>query len=421
MNEYKNLFKNRNFSLLFFSQILSQSADRLQQMAYIKLVFDMTGGEASESAMGLAKLISFTIIPFFVIGPVAGTYVDRWDRRKILYLCDYGKMVLMILIPLLFVNFDSMIPIYSIIFLTYTLSRFYVPAKLALIPDLVQKEELLTANSLKTTTGVIAFVIGTLTGGIMVEQLGFRIGFMATSVIYGCAATLLFLISKASGKVHLINQSSENNSVIQDLKDGYQYVTQHKEIRFILWMMFYLLAASGAIYIVFIVLVQEAFGTATQDLGILATAGGIGLFLGALLYGKFGKKWKWDKAVFVCLILTGIAVALFAYTMSIYPTYIICAPLSLLVGLLIGPIFIAANTVAHIVSDQEMRGKLFTALEVVIHLGFLLTMFISSYIAKFVAPALIVITVGILISIAGVIGLQKDRSNVDFETGTQHS
>jgi MFS family permease len=149
---------------LWLAQLISQFGDRINQMALIGLIAERSPG----STMDLAKLLSFTIIPVFIVGPIAGVYVDRWDNRKTLFLCDIARGVLVMLIPMIFIFWESLIPIYIIIFLVFCFSRFYVPAKMSILPDLVEKEHLVMANSLITTTGMLAFVFGCAFGGFLV-------------------------------------------------------------------------------------------------------------------------------------------------------------------------------------------------------------------------------------------------------------
>jgi len=85
MARFRHIVRNRNFSLLWFSQIVSQFGDRLNQMALLALIYRFAPG----STIQIAKLMAFTIIPVFLIGPMAGVYVDRWDRRRTM-----GEMLL---------------------------------------------------------------------------------------------------------------------------------------------------------------------------------------------------------------------------------------------------------------------------------------------------------------------------------------
>ena len=107
--------KNKNFLRLWLAQLISQFGDRINQLALVGLVAERAGG----SALELAKLISFTILPVFFIQPLAGVWVDRWDRRRTLFVCDIFRGLLVLTIPFIFIHRESMIPIYGIVFFCF--------------------------------------------------------------------------------------------------------------------------------------------------------------------------------------------------------------------------------------------------------------------------------------------------------------
>lgn len=423
----KNIFvnlKNKNFFRLWLAQIISQFGERINQMALIGLIASRTPG----STIGLAKLLSFTIIPVFLIGPVAGAYVDRWDRRQTLFFCDILRCLLVLTIPMVFIYQHSMLPIYAVVFLVFCLSRFYVPAKMSIIPDLVAEEKILSANSLFSVTGMIAFVLGCAFGGILVEKIGVQGGFIANGATFFISALLVLSMNI---KMNLRIDAEEilvagkkiigdlKQSLFGDIKEGIVYFLTHKEIRFVNLMMFTLFAAAGAIYVIIIIFVQDAFQSLTRHLGYLAVSLGLGLFCGAVLYGRLGQKISRFLVIFVCLILGGIAMTIFAFAVDRYPQIFMAAALVFLLGFIIGPIFIAANTIIHMVSKEDMRGRVFSALEVVMHLGFLIAMFLSAYASdKLKVPnAYILIFVGCFFAFVGVLGLIKYRKNLLSDKG----
>ena len=410
--------KNRNFLKLWTAQLISQFGDRIHQLALVGLIAERAPG----SAMGLAKLLAFTIIPVFIVQPFAGVFVDRWDRKTTLFVCDVARGFLVLAIPLVFIFWTSMIEIYIVVFFAFCFSRFYVPAKMSIIPDLVDAEDLPMANSLVSTTGMMAFVAGCALGGFLIDKFGARAGFFIDSFTFFLSGLVMMTIARPL-KLHLLKKeemikaSKEivgpiSQSVFTEIKEGFQYLIQHKEIRFIIEMIFILLAAAGSIYVVIIVFIQSAFNSATKDLGVLAVFLGIGLFVGALLYGKFGKKVVWYKAIFICLILGGVMLALFAWLIQYYPNIYCAMGLAFWLGLVIGPIFIASNSMIHIVCHDNMRGKVFSALEIVIHFAFLVAMLISSWISEYVDGFWILITVAGIFAVVGIVGLLRKKIEI---------
>lgn len=405
---------------MWWAQLISQFGDRLHQMALIKLVADRAPG----STMGLAKLLAFTIIPVFIVGPIAGVYVDRWDRKKTLFICDILRGLLVLTIPLYFIYKDSMVPIYIIVFLAFCCSRFYIPAKMSYIPDLVSKENLITANSLITTTGMIAFVLGAALGGFAVEMLGARWGFIWDASTFFISGLLVISISRQIqvnlSKEEMLNRGREfiaiEKNIFSEMKEGIKYLISLKEIRFVINMLFTLLSAAGAVYVVIIVFIQQTFHSETKHIGVLAVCLGAGLLLGTLAYGKWGKNFRWYNVIFSCLIFGGLMLILFASVVSGNPNIWIASGLAMILGLVIGPVFIASNTVVHMVSSDQMRGKVFSALEIVIHFAFLVAMLISSFLVEKlnVAPVWVLGSVGLLFAVIGLSGMIRYRKGDDL-------
>lgn len=409
-------FTNReNWPFLRFglAQLISQFGDRVHQMALVGLIATRSPGSSFE----LAKLLAFTIIPVFIIGPIAGVYVDRWDRRKTLFVCDFIRCLLVLAIAFYFMNLDSILPLYAIVFLIFAFSRFYVPAKMAILPEIVKKQDLHIANSISTVTGMVALVLGALLGGMIVENLGPKGGFIWDAVTFFISGLLVFTIPQFHkwrlSKTKIIKTSREvigaHKTLWGEITEGITYIRSQKKILVIFVMMSVLFAAAGAVYVVIIVFIQQAFGTVTKDLGFLAVPLGMGLFLGSMGFAKFGAKISKWKVMFWSLILGGMMMTIFAAVVHTTHNRWLAATLALILGFVTGPMVIAANTVIHTVCATHMSGKVFAALEFVMHLAFVLAMLASSYTAEFIDRAWILMAVGVIFLSVGVAGVLYSR------------
>ena len=417
MSRFKSFISNRNFLLLWIGQVVSQFGDRLNQMALIAFIFKRAPG----STLELAKLMALTIIPVFLIGPIAGVYVDRWDRRRTMYICDLIRAVLVFLIPFFLMHLESLLPLYIVVFLIFCLSRFFVPAKMSIIPDLVPKDDLLLANSLVNTTGMIAAALGFGIGGVLVEMLGAKGGFYLDAGTFLISGILIFFVS---AKLSLTVKPKEvlrvgkeiveviKKSVLEEFKGVFVFLRKQKKIQSILNILFMLWAALGSVYVVIIVFIQRVFTSVVKDLGILAVFLGCGLFSGSLLYGRFGKKLSYFKAIFLSLFLAGAVLIGFTITSYRFMNFQLATALSFILGICISPIMIASNTLVHEMTDNEMRGKVFTALEIVVHAAFLSFMFITSGLAEYIGQFSILIAVGGSVVLLGVVGVLKKDDKV---------
>ena len=290
-----------------------------------------------------------------------------------------------------------------------------MPAKLSIIPDLVDTKDLLIANSLVNITGMIAAILGFGISGVLVEWLGAKSGFYLDALSFLVSGVLIFLITKRSNASMNLKKVSQEivdvikKSVVQEIKDGVLYFVNNKDIRFTAGVTFIVWSALGAIYVILIVFVQKTLHSATKDLGLLVMFLGIGLFLGSLIYGRFGQRLSHYKTIFASLVLSGIMLIVFALTIHYYPYFLVAAMLSFLLGLLVSPIMIASNTIIHNVSENEMRGKIFSSMEIVMHVGFLLFMFISGLLAERFSHTLILVIVGCIFSSLGIINFFYHR------------
>ncbi|RJP27376.1 MAG: MFS transporter [Candidatus Omnitrophota bacterium] len=417
MSKFSEVLKSRNFFCLWLGQIISQLGDRLSQMALIAFVYSRAPGSAYE----IAKILSFTIIPVFLIGPIAGVYVDRWDRRKTMYACEFLQMILIFTIPSFLFYTKNMIPIYIIVFISFCIGRFFVPAKLAIIPELVEPRNLLMANSLVNITGMIATIAGFGISGILVEVAGPKKGFYMDSLSSLISGTFIFFISSKTAvslkhpafkDVILVSRDivqKIRKSIWLEIKEGIIYFLRHKNIRFIAAVMFLVFSALGSVYVVLIIFVQQVLQSATKDVGLLIMFLGAGLFAGSMLYGKFGSRVSEYKAIFSALILSGMVLIVFAVTLKNYPKFYMAAFLSFIFGIFVSPILSACNTIIHNVSSNEMMGKVFSSLEMVMHLGFLIFMFISSILSAKYGPFIMLVVVGSVIILLGAINLIYQR------------
>ncbi|MBF0387857.1 MAG: MFS transporter [Candidatus Omnitrophica bacterium] len=419
---FRRSLQNKDFLAFWLAQLISQFGDRINQMALVGLVTGRQMAVNPGSAMELAKLLAFTIIPVFVVGPIAGVYVDRWDRKTTMFVCDILRGLLVLTIPLIFFYQNSMWPIYGVVFLAFCLSRFYVPAKMSIIPEIVDPDSLHAANSLATVTGMIAFVLGALLGGLIVEYWGARGGFLIDACTFLVSALLISLISRpqlrglrarelfAAGK----EMASAYKNVWHEARDGVAYIVANRDIRYIINLMMVLFMAAGAIYVVIIIFIQEAFGSVTKHLGFMAVGLGAGLLLGSIAYGKWGDKKKHVETIFSCLIAGGVVLAVFAFAVQAFRNIWVAQGLALVLGFVVGPVVIAANTVVHKVASPEMQGKVFSAMEFAIHFAFLSTMLLSSKLSEFIPRAWILMAVGGVFFLVGIVGIWKYQRSISL-------
>lgn len=415
MARFREVLRERNFFLLWLGQIISQFGDRLNQMALIAIVYY----KKPDSPFELAKFFSFTVIPSFIVSPIAGAFIDRWDKKRTMVTCDILRGLIVLVIPIAFLNLTPSFPIYTAVFMIFAVSCFFLPARLAMIPDLVSKDKLLAANSLFTVTGMIGAIFWFVVGGILVEILKLRGSLYLNSVIYILSALAIIFIARK--KMHAEPRQNVGESVdlekiiktslLKEIKDGFDYLRHHREAKFAFNVLFILMAGVGASYAVVIVFIQQAMGSVTKDLGLLGFFLGGGFFAGSMLYGKFGHRLPKAKTIFGCLVLAGAAMFFFTALLKWTQSFAFASAVAAVLGIAIAPIGISTNTLIHEVTHENMRGRIFSSLGIAMNFAFLIFMLAAAKLAEYIDRSWILYSVGVFYAICGVAGfiLKKDN------------
>ena len=130
-------------------------------------------------------------LPNLLLSPIAGTFVDRWDHKEVMVVSDILRAAIVLILPVAAVT--NIILVYPLIFLVTTISVFFRPARVAILPRIVPEEDLLSANSALWVGETIADVIGYPLAGIFVALLGSAVplAFWVDSATYLASAALL--------------------------------------------------------------------------------------------------------------------------------------------------------------------------------------------------------------------------------------
>jgi MFS transporter, DHA3 family, macrolide efflux protein len=407
MARFREVLRERNFFLLWLGQIISQFGDRLNQMVLIAIVYTRNPGSPFE----LAKFFSFTIIPSFFVSPIAGAFIDRWDKKRTMIVCDILRGLVVLAIPLVFVDVKSApaVPIYAAVFLIFAVSCFFLPARLSIIPDLVCKEKLFIANSLFTVTGMIGAIFWFVVGGILVEMVKVKNGLCLNALIYFLSAAAIVFITghrrhavRTSGSVDI--EKLIKTSLMTEITDGLKYLRGHSEARFVFRVLFVMMAGAGAAYSVIIIFIQDAMGSITKDLGLLGMFLGAGFFAGSIIYGKAGQRLSKHKAIFGCFVAAGIAMLFFTMILKWTQSFLFASAIAMVLGIFLAPIGISTNTIIHEMVAEKMRGRIFSSLGIAMNIAFLIFMLCAAKLAESVDRSYILYAVSGFYIAAGILG-----------------
>ncbi|MBA2719626.1 MAG: MFS transporter [Chloroflexi bacterium] len=187
---YVRLALNPSFSALWAGQMISMFGDRIHQIAIAFLVLGLTN-----NAVAVAFVFVAATIPNLLLSPLAGAYVDRWNQRDVMIVSDLLRAAVVLVMPIVAVT--SVVLVYPLIFLITSISIFFRPARVAILPRIVRDDELLTANSALWAGETFADVIGYPLAGIFVGFLGpaIALAFWVDSATYAASALLIATIA----------------------------------------------------------------------------------------------------------------------------------------------------------------------------------------------------------------------------------
>jgi len=183
---YARLALDGDFSALWVGQLVSFFGDRVHQVAIAFLVLGATGSPFAVSAVFLAALL-----PNLLLGPIAGTLVDRWDHREVMIVSDLLRAATVLLIPVAAAT--NILLVYPLVFGLTTVTIFFRPARTAVIPRIVAPDELVTANSAMWVGETLADVVGYPVAGLFVAFLGsaLALAFWIDAATYLASAVLI--------------------------------------------------------------------------------------------------------------------------------------------------------------------------------------------------------------------------------------
>jgi MFS transporter, DHA3 family, macrolide efflux protein len=183
---YVRLALNGSFSALWVGQLISMFGDRVNQLALYYFVF-----QATKSPIYVALVFVAGSLPNLLFSPIAGALVDRWDQKQVLVVSDILRAALVLLVPVaIAVNIWLA---YVLVFLITTVSIFFRPARIAILPRIVDETDLLPANSAMWVGETIADVVNYPLAGLFVLFLGGSavLAFWLDAVTYLASAVLL--------------------------------------------------------------------------------------------------------------------------------------------------------------------------------------------------------------------------------------
>ncbi|MCL2927568.1 MAG: MFS transporter [Trichodesmium sp. MAG_R01] len=366
------VLKNSKFLILWGGQVFSQLADKVYLVLMITIIANQfQATDQTISGWVSAIMIAFTI-PAVLFGAAAGIYVDRWPKKAVLVVTNIVRGGLVLILPMILwlsndfnlgnlpLGFCLML---LLTFLVSTLTQFFAPAEQAVIPLIVEKPYLLSANSLYTTTMMASVIIGFAMGDPLLEfadkifaQISFGEAFGKEFVVggsYAIAGLLLILLKTGEKKDRT---EKEKTHILEDLRDGLRYLKNHHRVRNAIIQQIILFSIFAALAVLAVRLAEIIPGMEAEEFGLLLAAAGVGLGIGAGIVGQLG---HWLSHFQLSLIGSmGMAVSLVG--LSIFNQEFWAAMVLIgILGMFGAVVGVPMQTTVQAETPEEMRGKVF--------------------------------------------------------------
>ncbi len=424
------VLRNRPFLALWLAQALTQVGGNMVLYGLTVRVYSLTG---STSAVSL--LILTFLVPAVLLSAVAGVYVDRLDRRLILIVTNLLRAVMF---GLLFFVGDNIGLILLLNAAVSTVTTFFAPAEAAMIPVLVRRGQLLAANGIFTLTLNAAFALGfALLGPLVVNLTSPQVLVLVVAACYLLAMVLTVTLPSAPPLVDVqphglaVREASVAvESTLGQLREGMSFIRANRSIT---WSLVYLgITASliGVLGVVGPAFAQQALGLSAKDFVVIVLPLGIGVVTGILFLNSYGRLLSRRRTIETGLILLGAFLAILSaagpvtrflqHVTSVSPIDVsslvtllsVVIVLAFLAGIAYASVAITAQTQLQEDLPQEVRGRVFGVLNMLISTASFLPIIIFGLIADVISTTAVVFVVAIAIAGSGILSAVGRRSPV---------
>jgi MFS family permease len=288
------LWRNRDYMLLWFGQIMSSLGTRVSGLAFPLLVLAVTGSAAQAGIVGALRTV-----PFAVLVLPAGAYIDRWDRKLVMIVCDVFRAIALGSIPVAMVlGLLSSTQLGIAALVEGTFYTFFNVAETACLPRVVRREQITTAVSFSNVTDSAMQMVGPSVGGLL-YAMGRAVPFLTDAISYAASVvTLLFIHSEFQGE-----RDAPQRHIWHEVREGVTWMWGQPLLRSLALMMGTLNVVSMG-WVLMIVVLAQRFHATSFEVGVVLAGGGIGSLIGSALCGwlqrRFGVRatmlgaiWLW--------------------------------------------------------------------------------------------------------------------------------
>lgn len=374
------LLSSRPFLRLWGAQVTSSLGDWIGILAILALAADLSNSVAAVSLVMAARMV-----PGFFLAPVGGVLVDRLDRRQVMVVTDLGRVAIFVALPFL----DSLWLLVAASFVIEIFTLLWGTAKDASVPNIVERDQLATANTLGMVAAYGTFPVGGLIfaslagiaaalvnvgalSWIPFSQVALALWFDALTFLVSALLILGLPLGRAAG-VEKSSRRIDLTETFRDIWEGLCFLTSHRLVRGVIVGLGIGIIGGGAMVPLGPVFARQVLNGGPAIFSLLMVALGTGAAVGVIGL-LWAQRWVSRSAVFPWAVVTsGLAIVL-AATFSGPAAAALCVGV---VGAAAGVAYICGFTVLQEEVADELRGRTFAALYTVVRACMLFSLTIA--------------------------------------------
>ncbi|MGZ8757828.1 MAG: MFS transporter [Aeromicrobium sp.] len=399
---YVRLALDARFAAFWLAQTISLLGDRLHQVALGVLVYGIIDSPLLTGMVFLAGTL-----PNILLGPIAGTFVDRWEHKRVLIASDLIRAALVLVLP--FAAMIDVVLVYPLVFLITCVSLFFRPAKVALIPRIVAKDDVMAANSATWTADTLADLAGFPLAGLFIAFLGteaasLSLAFFADSATYLLSAVLLAGVSVSPiVRTQAPRIGSALRTFFGELSEGWRFLRSHPAliqntlISAVAQMSVGVTLALGVVY------ARDALdGTVIpypQNYAAIETAIGVGNLVGGLAVGLMGARLRKGWLVVGGFVVMGFATVALGLTGNVIVALVAAG----IIGVANLVYIVPTQTIFIELTPIELMGRVVAFRSSLVFGAMTLAMGLSGVFAESVDVGIVIAAFGALTALGGLI------------------
>jgi DHA3 family macrolide efflux protein-like MFS transporter len=343
------VFRNRSFSLMWTGQLISTIGSALTSLAASIYVYHVTN-----SALSVGLMLMATAAPTILVGLIAGVFVDRYDRKKIMIAADLIRAVLVCSLPFLLPL--SIGWLYVIVALSSAVGQFFEPAYESLLPEIASDQELAAANSFIAISSFGATAVGFAASGLIGSQ-NVNIAFWLDAVSFLLSAFCIFLIKFPKLAAQ---EATTVKVVLRNLRAGAKFLINSPMLRSLFLVSIPLFVSFGLANSLLLPFAKNALHATESQYGLQEGLTSIGFVVGSLLMARLTERLR--EGQWIAISIIGMALAGIGYSLMV--SIPIAIGIQVASGLLNAPSSVGRRLIVQRNTPREMRGRVNSAFAV---------------------------------------------------------